>query len=334
LASVSGEDEPYHLGEILDLHSASDWDGHVITVNSRGGDEGRSFRVSYRVCSPSCEEAAFAPPILSLLHGGGDHRLLWTWGGDRESIDGFTVYLNDTYLFDLAADTHSHSVGYLEPACGERMEFEMTAYSGRTFPADRESPRSNTVYWEGRECPRTVRVTFERLTTHGYIGEDEYYGPIWDLRGGPNTQGPILGNFRASSSSDYEVIAFDGAFCWFWMGLSNADGIHLEPSSEMRVQEDIFDPIRTFYETHEVGATGPWAPYFHGPDHNYVIVDLGAGDNLRIGGCIKDDDIWTHEDTLFDEELELRPEEIVSGPVTLSGHHMDLTVMIEVLESP
>ncbi|HEM60778.1 MAG TPA: hypothetical protein ENO24_00645, partial [Chloroflexi bacterium] len=117
-ASLSTEDEPYHLGEIVRFHSPSDWDGHVITVSSTGGDEGHSFRASYRICSPSCEEAAFPPPNLSLLHGRGDHRLMWTWGGDRAGIDGFTVYLNGTYLFDLAADTYSHSIGYLEPGCG------------------------------------------------------------------------------------------------------------------------------------------------------------------------------------------------------------------------
>jgi hypothetical protein len=258
--------------------------------------------------------------------------LLWTWAGDRESIVGFTVYLNATYLFDLAADSRSHSIGHLEPPCGEKMEFEMTAYSGRTFPADRESPRSNTVYWEGEECPRTVRVTFDRLTTHGYIGDDELTG-MWLDVGGPNAQGPIKGNFRASSSSDYEVIAFDGAYCWYWMW-AHATGIHLEPSSEMRIQEDIFDPIRTYFETDSAVITGPWAPYFDGPDHNYVIVDLGAGDNLKIGGRIKDDDYWSGEDILFDVEVELRPEQVVSGPVILTGHHMDLTVMIEVLESP
>jgi hypothetical protein len=270
--------------------------------------------------------------MLSLLHSGRDYRLLWTWAGDRESIDGFAVYLNDTYLVALAADTRSYSVGYLEPPCGERMEFEMTAYSGRTFPSDRESPRSNTVYWEGAACPRTVRVTFERLTTHDDIGEDEYTGFMF-ARGGPYEQGPIKGNFRASSSSDFEVISFDGAFCFYWMW-AQCPGVRLEPSSEMRVQEDIFDVIRTQYETGSAEITGSWAPYFDGPDHNYVIVDLGAGDNLKIGGRIKDDDYWTHEDILFDVELELRPEEIVSGPVTLGGHHMDLTVMIEVLESP
>jgi hypothetical protein len=331
LASVSGEDEPYHLGEISDLHSASDWDGHVITVDSRGGDEGQAFRVSYRICSPSCEEAAFPPPVLSLLHSGLDYRLLWTWSGDRESIDGFTVYLNDTYLFDLAADRRSQSIGYLEPPCGERMEFEMTAHSGRTFPADRESPRSNTVYWEGEECPRTVRVTFERLTTHGYIGEDEYTGPLHSRSGGPNVQGPILGNFWASSSSDHEVISFDAARCYYYV-VAWCQGIYLEPSSELGI-EDMFDTIRTYYERLEDGGES-LAPYFDGPDHNYVIVDLGAEDNLTIHGRIKDDDYWTDEDTLFDEELELRPEQVVSGPVTLSGHHMDLTVMIEVLESP
>jgi hypothetical protein len=332
LASISTEEEPYHLGGILELHSPSDWDGHVITVSSAGGDEGHSFQVSYRICSPSCEEAAFKPPILHLLYGGGDHRLMWTWGGERESIGGFRVYLNDTYVFPLENDSHLHSVGYLEPPCGERMEFEMTAYSGRTLSPDRESPRSNTVYWEGEACPRTVRVTFERLTTHGYIGDDERTGMLLDV-GGPNEQGPILGNFRASSSSDYEVIAFDGAYCWYWMW-AHADGIHLEPSSEMRVQEEIFDPIRTYFETWSAVITGPWAPYYDGPDHNYVIVDLGADDKLTIGGRIKDDDYWSGEDILFDVERELRPEEIVSGPVTLSGHHMDLTVMIEVLENP
>ncbi len=332
LASVSPEDEPYHLGGIWELHSASDWDGHVITVSSAGGDEAHSFQISYRICSPSCEEAAFPPPNLWLLHVGGDYRLLWTWGGDRESIDGFTVYLNDTYLFDLAADRYSHSVGYLEPPCGERMEFEMTAYSGRTFPSDRESPRSKTVYWEGAACPRTVRVTFERLTTHDDIGEDEYTGYMF-AQGGPYEQGPIKGNFRASSSSDFEVISFDGAFCFYWMW-AQCPGVRLEPSSEMRVQEDIFDVIRTHYETGSAEITGSWAPYFDGPDHNYVVVDLGAEDNLTIRGLIQDDDYWSGEDTLFDVELELRPEEIVSGPVTLSGHHMDLTVLIEVLESP
>jgi hypothetical protein len=332
LASVPGEEEPYHLGRILELHSASDWDGHVITVSSAGGDAAHSFQVSYRICSPSCEEAAFPPPNLSLLHGGGDHRLLWNWGGDRESIDGFTVYLNDTYLFDLAADRYSHSVGYLEPRCGERMEFEMTAYSGRTFPSDRESPRSNTVYWEGEACPRTVRVTFERLTTHGYIGDDEYTGFMF-ARGGPYEQGPIKGNFGASSSSDFEVVSFDGAFCFYWMW-AQCPGVRLEPSSEMRVQEDIFDAIRTDYETGSAEITGAWAPYFDGPDHNYVIVDLGANDKLTIRGLIQDDDYWSGEDTLFDVERELWPEEIVSGPLTLSGRSMDLTVLIEVLESP
>jgi hypothetical protein len=331
LASISGEDEPYHLGEILSLHSASDWDGHVITVPAAGGDEGHSFQVSYRICAPSCEEAAFPPLNLSLLHGGGDHRLLWTWGGDRESIDGFRVYLNDSYVFDLPADKYSHSVGYLEPPCGERMEFQMTAYSGRTLPPDRESPRSNTVYWEGEACPRTVRVTFERLTTHDNLGEDEYTGFMF-AHGGPYEQGPILGAFRASSRSDFGAVIFDGAHCFYWM-VAHCYGVHLYPNNEWRIQEDIFDVIRTQWEPYRDGLQ-EYAPYFDAPDDNYVLVELGADDNLTIRGLIRDDDYWSGEDTLFDVERELRPEEIVSGPLTLSGRHFDLTVLIEVLENP
>ena len=331
LASISTEDEPYHLGETLEFHSPSDWDGHVITVSSAGGDEAHSFQVAYRICSPSCEEAAFPPPNLSLLHGGGDHRLLWTWGGERESIGGFRVYLNDTYVFALDNDRYSHSVGYLVPLCGERMEFQMTAYSGRTLSPDRESPRSNTVYWEGEACPRTVRVTFERLTTHDNIGRDEYTGFMF-ARGGPYEQGSISGAFRAFSSSDTEGVAFDGAHCFFWM-VAHCYGVWLQPNSEMRIQEDIFDVIRTGWEPYRDGLQA-YAPYFHGPDHNYVIVELGADDKLTIRGLIRDDDYWSGEDTLFDVERQLRPEEIVSGPLTLDGRRMDLTVLIEVLENP
>jgi hypothetical protein len=331
LASISGEDEPYHLGEVLRLHSASDWDGHVISVSSAGGDEAHSFQVWYRICSPSCEEAAFPPPNLSLLHGGGDHRLLWTWGGDRAGVDGFRFYLNNTYLFDLAADRHSRSIGYLEPPCGERLEFQMTAFSGGTPAAERESPRSNTAYWEGEACPRIVRVTFERLRTHDNIGEDEYTGFML-AHGGPYEQGPIFGNLWASSSSDFEVVSFDGAHCFYWM-VAHGYGVHLEPSSELRIQEDIFDVIRTDWEPYRDGLQA-YAPYFHGPENNYLTVELGSDDNLTIRGRIKDDDYWSGDDTLFDVERELRPEEIVSGPLILSGRHMDLTVVIEVLESP
>jgi len=330
LASISTEDEPYHRGEILEFHSPSDWDGHVITVSSAGGDEVHSFQVAYRICSPSCEEAAFPPPNLE-LHVLGDHRLWWSWGGERESIDGFRVYLNDTYLFDLATNRTSTSVGHLEPLCGERMEFQMTAYSGRTLSPDRESPRSNTVYWEGEACPRTVRVTFERLTTHDNIGTDEYTGFMF-ARGGPYEQDSISGAFRAFSSSDTEGVAFDGAHCFHWV-VALCYGIWLHPNSEMRIQEDIFDVIRTEWEPYRDGLQA-YARYFDGPDHNYVIVELGADDKLTIRGLIRDDDYWSGEDTLFDVERELRPEEIVSGPLTLDGRRMDLTVLIEVLENP
>ena len=101
----------------------------------------------------------------------------------------------------------------------------------------------------------------------------------------------------------------------------------------MRIQEDLFDEIRFGLELYQDGLRA-YAPYVHGPDYNYVTVELGARDKLTIYGLIQDDDYWSGHDTLFEVERELRPEEIVSGPLILSGSHLDLTVLIEVLESP
>jgi len=47
----------WDIGSIDRSHPSSDWDGHVITARSTGGDDGRWFEVQYRLCSGSCEDA-------------------------------------------------------------------------------------------------------------------------------------------------------------------------------------------------------------------------------------------------------------------------------------
>ncbi len=140
------------LGSLVRSHSPSDWDGHVITVRSAEGAEGHSFQARYRLCRDSCQEAAFAPPILSLFSVGGQLQLVWLWDGDKESIDGFSLYRNGNRIQPLPKNSSS-AVLYSGPACGERWEFQLTAYAGRDARRpDRESPLSNTASWQSAPC--------------------------------------------------------------------------------------------------------------------------------------------------------------------------------------
>jgi hypothetical protein len=154
--SDAGESAAYYnLGSFTRLPPPEKWNGHVITAESVGGTEGHSFQATYRLCADSCEASALAPPILSLLHGMGDVQLIWIWEGDRESIDGFKVYRNGTYVFSQAPDRFAHSIRRYQPPCARRYEFHMTAYRG-----DQESPPSNTSFWSGGTCPSTARGMF------------------------------------------------------------------------------------------------------------------------------------------------------------------------------
>ena len=146
----------WDLGSFIEYHPRDpDWGGHVITVGSSGGHQGHSFRAQYRICADSCEEAAFAPPVLTLWRGIGNRlRLQWRWGGDESMINGFRLYVNGNFYRAFRPDQRSWEIpSDLEPSCGERLEFQMTAFEGPTPVPNRESPRSNIRFLEGLPCP-------------------------------------------------------------------------------------------------------------------------------------------------------------------------------------
>lgn len=301
----------WDLGSFIEYHPRDpDWGGHVITVESSGGQQGHSFRAQYRICADSCEEAAYPPPILSLFHVGGVHQLVWLWEGDRESVNGFKVYLNDNFDRGLRKDISSYTLQGHEPACGERWEFQMTAYSGPTLVPERETPPSNSVYWTGPPCPRVVRVAFNQLNTYD----------LRDARRMEGNLGPIFGSFYAQGSNS-ESLYFDGA--------DYPDGYLLRPYATHNIR-DIFNWILGEM-SHLCSPTV--CPLYTAPEVNYVTVELGPHDDLTIGGVIYDQD-WRVYQTVFNGFYTIPADEIVSGPIQIRDQQVELTVYITLVSGP
>lgn len=174
-----GSEAYFDLGSFSRSHVLTDAMIDEVTVESSGGNPGHSFRVKYRVCSPGCKTAVLRAPMITLVHGGGQHRLAWAWAGHAYDINGFKLYMNGNYMFNIDA----HSTNYLfrdVPPCGRRFDIQLSAYRGNPHRPDSESPLSNVVTWNGDFCPRTATVSFDKLETgdmHG-MGVEINVGPI------------------------------------------------------------------------------------------------------------------------------------------------------------
>ncbi len=162
-----GSEAYFDLGTMARTHTITTSTIDEVTVESSGGNPGHSFRVKYRVCSPGCGLAVLPAPMITLVHGGGQHRLVWVWSGHAYDINGFKLYMNGSYMFSVDA----HSTSYLfrdVPPCGRRFDIQLSAYRGNPHRPDSESPLSNVATWHGGLCPRTATVSFERLITRSF----------------------------------------------------------------------------------------------------------------------------------------------------------------------
>jgi hypothetical protein len=165
--------EVVSLGSFTREHPSADWTGDPIEVVSEGGEDGRWFRVVYRICPFPCEPRPVPdPPILAYYHFDIPpwfhwHIMAWDWTGDESTIDGFRLYRNGAMFQEIPDPTaRGMLIGASDahPPCGESYEYNLTAYQG--FPGvGPESDPSNTVLREGPPCPKTVTVTFEELNT-------------------------------------------------------------------------------------------------------------------------------------------------------------------------
>jgi len=302
------------IGSAAGSHPSSDWDGHVITVRSTGGDEGRWFEARYRLCANSCDSTVFPPPVLMLSHGR-DDLLIWQWDGAMASLAGYSVYMDGNRIMRMQGTSNvaTMDVGSRAPLCGGRHEFYVTAYG----TDGRESPPSNVVVWEANSCPRVVRVTFEYMGTHD-LGGDE-----WWAHG--ESVGPIYGDFWASGSTE-EALSFWAVDYGEWWGERNR-GYRLQHYHNYSIQS-IFDEIWNW-------IAGSMSSPYRAPDRNYVTVELGPYDDLTFGGIIRDDDSGDNpDDTLFDGQLTLPAGEVRPGRYFVRDRSITLQVLVDVIVGP
>ena len=151
-----------------------------------------TFEAQYRLCADTCDNAAYPPPMLMLSHGRED-LLIWQWNGDLDALQLYEVYMNGNRIARMVGSeaVNSLPVNTYAPSCGVDREFHVVAVG----PGGRESPPSNSVSWEGEDCPRVIQVTFDRLLTYD-TGDQEH-----------DCQGPIFGTFWVSGSESLLPLA-------------------------------------------------------------------------------------------------------------------------------
>jgi hypothetical protein len=287
----------YDLGEFIREHPASDWDGHTITVRAEGAPDGGWFQAKYRLCRDVCESSAIAPPVASMIDFPEGKRVWWMWGGDETTIDGFKIYRDGRVaLAPIGAHTRSHSVRFFDPPCGTTLSFYVTAFRG-----DQESPPSNTVYWSGPRCPRTVEVTFETLQTG-------------DLRGwiSDGSMSSVRGNFWVLGSDGRQKLEF------------RSHGRRLADNTVYTIQGIFNEIIRR-----RDACTRWWCPTRYAPETDSIAVQIGPYDDLTFGGKIKD---WVG--TLFEAERTLDARDVVPGEVEIRNRNITLRVRIDVFTGP
>jgi LysM repeat protein len=172
----------WSLGHFVREHGDAEWTGEEIEVTAIA-DDGRWFRVVYRICPEfPCEPREVPPAPESLAHysvcvcawfGGSCppcdlvHLMTWDWTGDEAEIDGFRLYRDDTMTLENTNPSFRVMFippSFVEPPCGENWDYTLTAYEGPPGVGV-ESDRSNEVTMVGPPCTTSVVVTFGDLHT-------------------------------------------------------------------------------------------------------------------------------------------------------------------------
>jgi hypothetical protein len=333
LGSNAGE-VPEELDEISNIHPPQTWDGRQ-TANLPD-----NIGVRYRVCSPSCDEAALPIPILAPVTtgpiGNGPYLLRWRWDGNESEIDGFLIaYITNTQEaarimpLNLNADmaviindpaARSLDIEDYMPACGETAHFSVYAIS----PDRVSSPYSNIVSWSAEPCTYTANVTFTRLDVHNPpADEDSLHRP-----------GPIYGEFWVSNGTTIERLGFDACWCYFGPGASIwgwCEGLELQ-SGQYSIERDIFGWIDRAKAS--CLGDGCHSNSFYAPFSASLSIPLEDGDDLTVGGRIMDCDAKNANDVVFEQQggIRIDVDELeyltVPIPLGLNGDHINLDLFI------
>ncbi len=314
IPSGGGWGTVYELGTFYAEHDSTEWDGRELLATGAGADF-QFFQAKYRICTPTCDESELPPPILAPLtfgpRGEGPNVLRWQWDGNEELIDGFYIFITSTTGYSRMGgepDQRAYDITHVFPGgpdCGKVLNFQVAAYSGDPHEPDRVSPRSNTQYWDGLTCPRTVVVSFASFDTAG-LG---------------SRQGPISGTFWAN---DEMLIAE------FRDGPPSFDATddterYLSPGNVYNIAS-LFSDIEG--EAH--GCVGSGCSGNYAPSTNYLELELGPREALTFGANIRKEG----GGVAFDGSGTIPAGEIVPGEYVVYDNGINMTVLIDVLIGP
>ncbi len=306
------------------------WDGRVLTGESRGGDEGHSFQVKYRICSPSCEESAFSIPYIHTLYNdfSGRPRIAWTWEGDEEQIRGFKIYLNDNFVLTADKEDRAASLPFGFPTCGQGWDIQVSAWDGVDARApESESPLSNVVTKENEPCPRLARITFLELHTHDIPTDSGF-----EFCSTGTSVGPLNGGFRASGANT-KFLHFRSGYHANWHNYLTGVCVHENRTYDIQSLINECDSLP--YEG--LGTNSHERSLIHCPASNTVDITLEPGEYWSFGATFTETDRNGTWSLLFDGErvLPSPPENATGGTYTISDErgYMDLIVEVEILPS-
>lgn len=316
---------PHYLGSVTSQHPSEEWDGHVIEVESTGGEPGgHSFKVRYHLCSPSCEANALQPPVIThYTRNPAQVHLDWNWEGDRNTIEGFKLYLDGNLIRVLPRDATHTTWHHMGAFCADTWNFTLTAYGGPDpHHADIESAPGNTVAVEGVPCPKSVRVTFATLNLH--------HPPADEM--GFHNPGPLAGNFTASAGANMENVAFDAVHCGFIPvpPFEHCWGMKLDGGT-YSIQA-ILDGIH--HAQDECGPGLCHADHYSASESDTVTLDVNPGDELTVAARIMDADVVNDDDVLFNERATINIDDLSPDStytLAIPGEYADLIVLVDLL---
>jgi hypothetical protein len=281
LGPGGGEGVVHSLGDSTHYDGTMLWNGTMLDIGS-DGPGGHGFFARYRICSPSCDETAFPPPLATLFRmRGSNAHLIWMWEGDRDRQDGYNIYLNGSRIAQIEAGRNSMSVMDYEPHCGEQLEFTVTAHDGL-----RESPRSNVVTWTGAPCPRAVEIEFETLDLHSPPRDEA----------GRREPGPLYGEFWVNTGAETLSMPFDASACRGRGIFERCYGLKLS-RGEYDIQR-LFDWV---WDWKDRCTYAPGCPSrsFSAPRSNVVYMMADPSVDITFGAKLMDSDMNNADDLLF-----------------------------------
>ncbi len=279
---------PLLMGVVTGRHAPETWDGRVHDI-TLGGAWG-----SYRVCHPSCEEAALPPPMIESLtfgpRGDGPFQLHWQWDGQRDALDFFQLKVESSDgssgLLSVEHPTwRSLDVSALQPACDQHLTLQMRAC--RNAPDGGPpicSPWSNRLPWDGIPCINAIAVTFATLNVHDLPND----------QGNHDSVGPIIAEFWVTTSGRERKITL-----WAWDSPNCRRGMRLSEGT-YSISRDLFGWVRREMES----CIGQGCPEYHAPASNTIVLPYEPGLPIYIGASIDDWDCWPSlDDLLLDDEV-------------------------------